>query len=195
MFLAVTMAAVVVVALDPWLPRVDLSPSWSDPSPGLWACYEAARGRLRVGASLGGHGASAAPSSRLSGNGGGHGTAVEAGACAVGSGGVASGEAGGRQGAGGGLEGQVASTAPPYPPAPLWRWPWRPWRRGGSACGQRRAAASSAMDLPAAAGARMVGDGTVGGGTLLQLPCTCLVEAAQLMTDVGWLSALWRRRQ
>jgi hypothetical protein len=63
MFLAVTMAAVVVVALDPWLPRVDLSPSWSDPSPGLWACCEAARGRLRVGASLGGHGASAAPSS------------------------------------------------------------------------------------------------------------------------------------
>jgi hypothetical protein len=41
----------------------------------------------------------------------------------------------------------------------------------------------------------MVGDGTVGDGTLLQLPCTCLVEAAQLMADVGWWSALWRRRR
>jgi hypothetical protein len=83
LFLAATMAVVVVVALDPWLPRVDLSPSWPDPSPGLWA-----RGRLGVGASLGGHGASAAPSSLLlSDSGGGHGAAVEAGECAVGSGG------------------------------------------------------------------------------------------------------------
>jgi hypothetical protein len=37
LFLAATMAVVVVVALDLWLPRVDLSPSWPDPSPGLWA--------------------------------------------------------------------------------------------------------------------------------------------------------------
>jgi hypothetical protein len=185
LFLAATMA--VVVALDPWLPRVDLSPSWPDPSLGLWVRCEAARGRLGVGASLGGHGASATPSSLiLSGSGGGHGAAVEAGTCAVSSGGVAGGEAGGRQGAGGGLEGQVASTAPPYPPAPLRQWPWRPWWR---------AAASSATDLPAAAGAHMVGDGMLGGGTLLQLSCTCLVEVAQLMADVGWLSALWRRRR
>jgi hypothetical protein len=60
--------------------------------------------------------ASAAPSSLLSGSGGGHGTtAVEAGVCAVGSSDVAGNEVGGRQGAGGGLEGQVASAAPPYP--------------------------------------------------------------------------------
>jgi hypothetical protein len=66
---------------------------------------------------------------------------------------------------------------------------------GDSACGRRRAAASSTTGLPVAAGERMVGDGTVGGGTLLQLSCTCLVEAAQLMADVGWLSALWRWRR
>jgi hypothetical protein len=105
LFLAATMVAVVVVALDPWLPKVDLSPSWPDPSPGRWARCKAACGRLGVGASLGGHGASTAPSSLLlGGSGGGHGAAVEAGACAVGSGGVAGGEVGGRQGAGGGLE-------------------------------------------------------------------------------------------
>jgi hypothetical protein len=110
LFLAATMAAAVVVALDPWLPRVDLSPSWPDSSPGLWERYKAARGRLGVGPSLGGHGASTAPSSLLlSGSGEGHGVAVEAGACDVGSGGVAGGEAGG------GLEGQVASAAPPTP--------------------------------------------------------------------------------
>jgi hypothetical protein len=104
LFLAVTMAAVA------WLLRVDLSPSWPDPSSGLWVHCEAARGRLGVGASLGDHGASAAPSTLpLSGSGGGHGAAVEAGVCAVGSGGVA----GGRQGAGGGL------GRSPLPPAPL----------------------------------------------------------------------------
>jgi hypothetical protein len=105
----------VVVALDPWLPMVDLLLSWPDPSPGRWARCEAARA-AGVGASLGGHGASASPSSLLlSGSSGGHGVAVEVGACAVGFGGVAGGEVGGRQGAGGGLEGQVASAAPPYP--------------------------------------------------------------------------------
>jgi hypothetical protein len=130
LFLAVTMAAVA------WLLRVDLSPSWPDPSSGLWVHCEAARGRLGVGASLGDHGASAAPSTLpLSGSGGGHGAAVEAGVCAVGSGGVA----GGRQGAGGGL------GRSPLPPAPLRRWPWRLWWRatarvvgGGRQLRQRR---------------------------------------------------------
>jgi hypothetical protein len=50
LFLAATMA--VVVALDPWLPRVDLLPSWPDLLPGLWERCEATHGRLGVGASL-----------------------------------------------------------------------------------------------------------------------------------------------
>jgi hypothetical protein len=185
LFLAATLEAM------EWLPRVDLLPSWLDLSSGLWACGEAACGQLGVGASLGGHGASAAPSSLpLFSSGGGHGTAVEAGACAVGSGGVAGGKAGGWQpGRPGGL------GRSPLPPCSASAVALASVVVGGRECGRRWVAASSATDLAAAVGACMVGDGTVGGGTLLQLSCTCMVEAVQLMADVGWLSDLWRRRR